>query len=772
MDVVTKRALITGITGQDGSYLAEFLIEKGYEVHGMVRRSSLFNRGRIDHLFYGSESSGETTGAHYLHYGDLTDASSVNRLLREIRPDEIYNLGAQSHVKVSFEIPEYTGETVGLGTLRLLEGIRESGLSPRFYQAGSSEMFGLVREIPQKETTPFYPRSPYGAAKVYAHWIAVNYREAYDMHVCNGILFNHESPRRGESFVTRKITLGAAAIKLGLKRRLALGNLEAKRDWGYARDYVEAMWLMLQQPKPDDYVVATGETHSVREFCELAFGHLGLDYRDFVVVDPLYFRPTEVDVLIGDATKAREKLGWTARTNFQDLVRLMMDSDLELLKANRQSRTTISGGAPAAVTARKKTYSEIDACRICGNAHLESILDLGTMALSGVFPRNPESTVTSGPLELVKCATQGRPEACGLVQLRQTYDLDELYGENYGYRSSLNRSMIDHLSQKARSLSQLAALRTGDTVVDIGSNDGTLLAQYGAEGLTLVGIDPTAAKFRQYYRPDVHVIADFFSAERFRSRFGDAKAKLVTSISMFYDLERPMAFMEQVRDILDDEGIWHFEQSYLPLMLRRNSYDTVCHEHLEYYALRQILWMAERVGLRLIDASLNEINGGSIAITAVKAGSSRQGVSPQLATLLAEEDALRLDAAGIYDEFRKRIEAHRAGLLELLDSLERDGRTVLGYGASTKGNTILQYCGIGPERLPAVAEVNTDKFGCFTPGTGIPIISESRARGLKPNYYLVLPWHFREHIVRREAAFLKAGGKIIFPLPKLEIVSG
>lgn len=770
--MTAKRALITGITGQDGSYLAEFLIEKGYEVHGMVRRASLFNRSRIDHLFYEADSPATMPGAHFLHYGDLTDASSVNRLLREVRPDEIYNLGAQSHVKVSFEIPEYTGETVGLGTLRLLEGIRESGLNPRFYQAGSSEMFGLVREIPQKETTPFYPRSPYGAAKVYAHWIAVNYREAYDMYVCNGILFNHESPRRGENFVTRKITLGAAAIKLGLKRRLALGNLEAKRDWGYARDYVDAMWRMLQQPKPDDYVVATGETHSVREFCELAFGHLGLDYRDFVVIDPMYFRPTEVDVLIGDATKARDRLGWTARTSFGDLVRLMMDADLDLLKAGGQSRTTISGGAPAAGAARKQAYTEIHECRICGNSELESILDLGTMALSGVFPRNPESPVTSGPLELVKCAPRSSDEVCGLVQLRQTYDLDELYGDNYGYRSSLNRSMIDHLAQKAKTLSQMAALEAGDTVVDIGSNDGTLLAQYATEGMTLVGIDPTAAKFRQYYRPDINVIADFFSAERFRSRFGEAKAKLVTSISMFYDLERPLAFMEQVRDILHDEGLWHFEQSYLPLMLRRNSYDTVCHEHLEYYALRQIVWMAERVGLRLIDASLNEINGGSIAITAVKAGSSRKIASPQLQALLAEEEALHLDGTGIYDEFRKRIEEHRAGLLELLDSLQREGRTVLGYGASTKGNTILQYCGIGPERLPTVAEVNTDKFGCFTPGSGIPIISESRARSLKPDFFLVLPWHFREHVVRREAAFLKAGGKIIFPLPKLEIVSG
>lgn len=323
-----KRALITGIAGQDGSYLGELLMAKGYEVHGMVRRSSSMNRGRIDHMFMRSG----TESVHRLHYGDLTDASSVNRLLREVKPDEIYNLGAQSHVKVSFDVPEYTAETAGLGTLRLLEAIRESGLEPRFYQAGSSEMFGKVVETPQRETTPFYPRSPYAVAKVYAHWITVNYREAYGMYACNGILFNHESPRRGEAFVTRKITRGVAAIKLGLTKTLALGNLDAKRDWGYAKDYVEAMWRMLQQDAPGDYVVATGETHTVREFCEAAFAHVGLNWKDHVIIDPHYFRPTEVDLLIGDATKAERQLGWKPTVKFDGLVKLMVDADLEAMK--------------------------------------------------------------------------------------------------------------------------------------------------------------------------------------------------------------------------------------------------------------------------------------------------------------------------------------------------------------------------------------------------------------------------------------------------------
>jgi len=334
-----KKALITGITGQDGSYLAELLLEKGYEVHGIIRRASSFNTTRIDHIYQDPHTPGCRL---FLHYGDLSDASSLNYLLKKLRPDEIYNLGAQSHVKVSFDVPEYTGEVTGLGACRLLEAVRELDLKDtRIYQASSSEMFG-ASPPPQNEATPFYPRSPYGAAKVYAYWIGVNYREAYGMHVSNGILFNHESSRRGETFVTRKVTRAASRIKLGLQQKLYLGNLEAKRDWGYAKDFVEAMWLMLQQPKADDYVIATGEAHSVRELCEAAFGHVGLDYRDFVEVDPRYFRPTEVDYLLGDPSKAVRQLGWRIRTGFGELVRLMMDADMEL--AAREQR---AGAGPA-----------------------------------------------------------------------------------------------------------------------------------------------------------------------------------------------------------------------------------------------------------------------------------------------------------------------------------------------------------------------------------------------------------------------------------------
>jgi len=327
---MAKKALITGITGQDGSYLTELLLGKGYEVYGVIRRASTFNTERIDHIYQDPHESGRRMR---LLYGDLNDASSLNKILRDVQPDEIYNLGAQSHVRVSFDIPEYTAEVGALGTLRLLEAIRETGLrGTRFYQASSSELFGKVQEVPQRETTPFYPRSPYGVAKLYAYWVTVNYRESYGLFACNGILFNHESERRGETFVTRKITRAAAGIKLGLQNKLYLGNLDAKRDWGHAKDFVEAMWLMLQQDEPDDYVIATGETHSVRELLDEAFGHLELDWKQFVEIDPRYFRPAEVDLLIGDASKARRKLGWEPKITFKELVRTMVDADLADLK--------------------------------------------------------------------------------------------------------------------------------------------------------------------------------------------------------------------------------------------------------------------------------------------------------------------------------------------------------------------------------------------------------------------------------------------------------
>lgn len=324
-----KKALITGITGQDGSYLADLLIAKGYEVHGIIRRASTFNTSRIDHLYQDPHVNGVRL---FLHYGDLSDSVHMTKLLYDLQPDEVYNLGAQSHVRVSFDVPEYTSDVTGVGTIRILEAIRESGVKPRFYQASSSEMFGKVQDVPQKETTPFWPRSPYGCAKVFGYWATVNYRESYGLFASNGILFNHESPRRGETFVTRKISRAVAAIKLGLQKELYLGNMDAKRDWGYAPEYVEGMWRMLQAEEPDDYVLATNETHTVKEFVEVAFGHVGLDWQKCVKYDARYERPAEVDLLIGDPAKAKNRLGWEPKVRFKELVQIMVDADVEALE--------------------------------------------------------------------------------------------------------------------------------------------------------------------------------------------------------------------------------------------------------------------------------------------------------------------------------------------------------------------------------------------------------------------------------------------------------
>jgi GDPmannose 4,6-dehydratase len=334
---MTQRALITGVTGQDGSYLAELLLAKGYEVHGIVRRSSTFNRSRIDHLHTDEHAD---DASFFLHYGDMGDSGSLNHIVEEVKPDEVYNLAAQSHVRVSFDQPEYTADITGLGTLRLLEAVRRIVPKARYYQASSSEIFGGVQDKPQSEDTPFHPRSPYAVAKVYGFWQTVNYREAFNLHASNGILFNHESPRRGESFVTRKVTLAAARIKTGLQRKLYMGNLDAKRDWGFAGDYVEAMWLMAQQDTPDDYVIATGEAYSVRKLLEIAFGAVDLDYNDYIEIDPRYYRPSEVDFLCGDPSKAKKALNWEPKVSFEQLIQMMVESDLKLAEEELQKRNS------------------------------------------------------------------------------------------------------------------------------------------------------------------------------------------------------------------------------------------------------------------------------------------------------------------------------------------------------------------------------------------------------------------------------------------------
>ena len=409
---------------------------------------------------------------------------------------------------------------------------------------------------------------------------------------------------------------------------------------------------------------------------------------------------------------------------------------------------------------------EISSCRICNNRQLVSLLHLGEQCLTGIFPKSPDEPITRGPLELVKCDGD---DACGLVQLRHSYDSAEMYGADYGYRSSLNKSMVAHLRAKVAKLTAMVPPQPGDIVLDIGSNDGTLLSFY-PPGLTAVGMDPTAAKFREFYQPHIEVIADFFSAENFKAQFGARKAKLITSIAMFYDLDEPMQFVAQVAEILDDDGIWHFEQSYLPSMLAANAYDTICHEHVEYYALAQIRWMMDRCGLKIIAVELNDINGGSFAVTVAKASSRHEEDTAAVVTMLAAEASQGLHTLAPYEAFRSRVFHHRDALLALLAELSQQGASVLGYGASTKGNVILQFCGITRAQIPCIAEVNPDKFGRFTPGTHIPIVSETEAHAMKPDCLLVMPWHFRDNLVKREAAYLQRGGKMIFPLPEIQIV--
>jgi len=409
--------------------------------------------------------------------------------------------------------------------------------------------------------------------------------------------------------------------------------------------------------------------------------------------------------------------------------------------------------------------SEIKRCRICGSSKLESILSLGDQALTGVFPRSRDERIGAGPLELVKCHGDG---ACGLVQLRHLFDMNEMYGQNYGYRSGLNSSMVQHLKNKADGLQRLHPLDSHALVLDIGSNDGTSLSFY-PPSVTRVGMDPTIAKFGRYYQPGIEKIADFFSVATFRSRFGDRKAAIVSSIAMFYDLAEPMNFMEQVAAVLADDGIWHFEQSYMPLMLSRGAYDTVCHEHLEYYGLHQVKWMTDRCGLRILGVEINGINGGSFAVTVCKQDAPHASDTAAVERILAAERSAALDTLAPYAKFKSRVFEHRDQLNGTLHRLLAQGASILGYGASTKGNVILQFCCLTAREIPAIAEVNADKFGAFTPGTQIPIISEADAYARRPDYLLVLPWHFKDNLVAREAAYLQRGGRMIFPLPEIEI---
>ncbi|MBU3568186.1 class I SAM-dependent methyltransferase [Polynucleobacter alcilacus] len=408
-------------------------------------------------------------------------------------------------------------------------------------------------------------------------------------------------------------------------------------------------------------------------------------------------------------------------------------------------------------------YSQIDRCRISGSQHLIPVLDLGIQSLTGVFPKAESDQITAGPLRLVLC-----PDS-GLLQLNHTYDLAEMYGDNYGYRSGLNASMVQHLQQKVRFLQKICPATSGDFVLDIGSNDATLLKAYDCQGVKRIGIDPTGEKFKQFYDNGLELIPEFFSSSAYFKRF-DKKPKIITSISMFYDLEAPMEFVLDISKILHDEGVWHFEQSYMPTMLRMNSYDTICHEHLEYYSLSVVKKLLENCGMRIIDVHMNSINGGSFAVTAVKRASKLKSNDAVINWMLDQEDRMGLHTPRPFRQFEERVFEHRQNLVQLIRDLNSDGKKVMGYGASTKGNVLLQFCGFTSNDISCIAEVNQDKFGSFTPGSKIPIMSESEVKRMKPDYLLVMPWHFRDHIIRREAEYLASGGKLIFPMPEIEIV--
>jgi hypothetical protein len=408
-------------------------------------------------------------------------------------------------------------------------------------------------------------------------------------------------------------------------------------------------------------------------------------------------------------------------------------------------------------------YTAINSCRIGGGANLVPVLDLGKQALTGVFQKDPSASITRGPLQLVWC-----PES-GLLQLAHSYDLSEMYGDNYGYRSGLNQSMVRHLTAKIHELERLVELGSGDAVLDIGSNDATSLKAYTSAGLSRTGMDPTGRKFSKYYTEGITLVPDFFSSKAYFAA-GGKPAKIVTSIAMFYDLESPIDFARQVEEVLAPGGVWHFEQSYMPSMLRLTSYDTVCHEHLEYYSLGAVQRILRAAGMRAVDVKMNAINGGSFAVTAARESDPRRGSQTVIEWLLSQEERMGLDTPRPYRDLEERVYRHRADLMRLLRTLAADAKTVIGYGASTKGNVVLQFCGITTAEVPAVAEVNPDKFGAYTPGTNIPIISETQARAMNPDYFLVLPWHFKEGIVQREAEFLAGGGRMIFPFPEIEIV--
>lgn len=742
-----KRALITGITGQDGPYLAEFLLNKGYEVYGMYRRSSLEIDERI------SELRNEIN----LVGGDLTDVPSMIKILKEINPDEVYNLASQSFVPDSWTQPISTSEITGVGVVKILEAIKLVNPKIRFYQASSSEMFGNTKEIPQNEKTPMLPRSPYGFSKVLGYNSTINYRESFGIHASNGILFNHESPKRGKQFVTRKISYAVAKIKLGIQEFFEIGNLGAKRDWGFAGDFVEAMWLMLQQEKPDDFVIATGKSYSVREFVEEAFKVVDMliiwegegiyevgrcDGKIVVKINPKFYRHAEVDTLCGDYTKAKKKLGWKPRTEFKDLVRMMVESDLKELQ-------------------NKPIFGyELKNCRMCDSKELYKFLDLGFAPLSDAILTSEElkEPEVLYPLTVLQCMD------CGLTQSGYVVNPTLMYGKKYKYESSITEAGKRHFFYMADSIIQRFNLERDSFIIDIGSNVGVLLEGFKRKGMKILGIDPAPKICKIANERGIETWRKFLNldvAKEIISRKG--KAKIITGTNVFAHIDDKNNFINNLKEILDEDGIFIFEVPYLVDLFENLEYDTIYLEHLEYLSVKPLVNFFNKHEMDIFDIERYEIHGKSIRVFVCR--KDKRPISNNINELLELEDKKGIYRKEVLDEFAKKVEDHKKKLIDLLKKLKDDNKKIVGISAPAKGNTILNYCKIGPDSLDYMTEKSIIKRGCYTPGMHIPIVDEEKLLKDQPDYGIILAWNFANEIIKNNEEFSKKGGKFIIPIP-------
>jgi GDP-mannose 4,6-dehydratase len=759
------KVLITGVTGQDGSNMIRFLLNKysNIEIFGAIRRLSVQNHENIIDII---------DNRFNLVNLDITDQQSIINNIKNLKPDYVLNFAAQSFVGESWNTPIQTFTTNTLSVMYFLEAIREFVPTCRFYSAGSSEEFGDVDYVPQDINHPCKPRSPYGASKCAARHIVKVYRESYNLYAIHCILFNHEGIRRGKEFVTRKITSNIARIKKELESGqepipFELGNIYAKRDWSDSEDFVEAVWLMMNQEKPREYVLSSNETHTVKEFIDLAckYANLDIEWQEDMIdetntvllsngqiimkISEKFYRPAEVDLLYGDSTETRLAIGWEPKISFEGLVKRMTEWDINLLNKNIVN-------------------SDIDTlkkCRLCNSKNIVPSIDLGTSTYSGIFPKKDEF-IPKVQISLCKCMN------CGLVQLYNLFNIEYMYGETYGYRSGLNKSMIDHLTNLAREIESVVKIEKNDNILDIGANDGTLLNNYNRDKkINFYGIDPSCNKFKQYHNPDLNIINDFFNYESIYDKYGPIKFKVITSISCFYDLPDISKFVQDIKFCLAQDGFWISEQSYLLYMIKSNSYDTICHEHLEYYAVKQFKFLCDKYSLKIVNISENYCNGGSFRIYITHSDNMKYTEYVDLNKYLINEDQLRYNTLEPLNGLNNFMLSHKLQIRELFDNIKKEDKIVHGYGASTKGNILLQYCNITTEDIKCFAEVNPDKFGKYTPGTNIPIISEEESLNMKPDYYFVCPWHFKESILAREIEKLKSGIKFIFPLPDINIVS-